>query len=231
MITFKQYIAEIDMIDGKEYSTHDSDNMASEHDHRLKSERKKGALESYKPFQSSFSNRDFELLEHTKGNELTIVLVHKKTGDAAITLMLENTKTVVNGESFNFWSTDVLSGLKKYQGQGLSPLIYQAVINTGRYVVGSSHEQTEGGAKTWTKILKIIDEPVYVLAKADYAIANVPAAKDIKSSAKFVLLKGNIETLKSIAYDTYHNRFMVIPKGLEQNVVKTAIDATGTETL
>ena len=229
MITFKQYLSEIDMIDGKEYTTHDSDNRASEHDHKIK---KANAAEfGYKPFESSFSNRDYELLEHTERNELTIILVHKKTRDAAITLMLEKTTIKLNGKNFTFWSTDVLSGLKKYQGQGLAPLIYQAVINSGRYVIGSSHEQTEGGAKTWTKLLKVIDEPVYVAAMTDYAIANVPAAKELKMNKGFVLLKGKLDELKGIAYDSYQTRFIVIPANLEKDTTSSAIDATGTKLL
>ena len=227
--TFKDFLAEIDMIDGEDYSKHDSDNRASEHDHKIK---KSNAIElGYKPFESNFSNRDYELLEHTKGSELTIILVHKKTRDAAVTLMLEQTTLKINGKNFTFWSTDVLSGLKKYQGQGLAPLLYQAVINSNRYVIGSSHEQTEGGAKTWTKLLKVIDAPVYVATMIDYAIANVPAAKELKMSKGYVLLKGKINELAGIAYDSYQNRFIVIPTDLEKDAASSAIDATGTKLL
>ena len=227
--TFKDFLAEIDMIDGEEYSKHDSDNRASEHDHKIK---KSNALElGYKPFESSFFNRDYELFEHTKGNELTIILVHKKTRDAAVTLMLEKTTIKVNNKDFTFWSSDVLSSLKKYQGQGLPPLLYKAIINSGHYVIGSSHEQTEGGAKTWVKLLKVIDEPVYVAVMTNYAIANVPAAEKMKMNRGYILLKGKLDDLKSIAYDSYQNRFIVIPADLEKDAASSAIDATGTKLL
>ena len=227
--TFKKFLAEIDMIDGEEYSKHDSDNHASEHDHKIK---KSNAAEyGYKPFESSFSNRDYELFEHTKGNELTIILVHKKTKDAAVTLMLKKTTIKVNNKDFTFWSADVLSSLKKYQGQGLSPLLYKAIISSGHYVIGSSHEQTEGGAKTWIKLLKVIDEPVYVAVTTHYAIANVPAAEKMKVNKGYVLLKGKLDDLKDIAYDSYRNRFIVIPSGLEKDAVSSAIDAAGTKLL
>ncbi len=208
MITFKKYLAEIDMIDGKEYSNHDSDNRASEHDHKLK--KKNWAEFGYKKFESNFSSSEFELFEHMERGEFTLILVHKKTRDAAVTLMMEQVSIDLDGEKFTFWSTDVLSALKKYQGLGLSPIIYRELINSGRFIVGSSHEQTEGGAKTWTKVLRIIDQPIYVVAE--------------HKPRQFVLLKGKLEALKKAAYDSYNNRFMIIPDELGKHVVSKAID-------
>lgn len=229
--TFKQFLEDIDIFSADDYSTHDSDNSASEHDDEIKAELKQKVVDSkYKPFDAPFNNKEFELLQHVRGKETTIVLLNKKTKDAAVTLRLEPVSINLFGKKFTYQATELLSALKKYQGQGLAPLVYQAVMHSGKFAVGSSYEQTEGGAKTWTKTLKVVDTPIYVVVPTSYAISNVPAAKGLKDEEVFVLLKGDISVLKKIAYDSYYNRFMVIPATLHQSVTKQAIDATGTKT-
>lgn len=208
--TFKQFLEDIDMIDGEEFSKYDSDNHASEHDHEIKKELKKGVADKFKPFEAPFTNRDFELHHQVKGDKLIVVLLHKKTKDAAVTLTLQKREVNLHGSRVTYWATEVLAGLLKYQGQGLAPLVYQAIIRSHRYVVGSSNEQTEGGAKTWVKILRIIDEPVFV---ADCAFDD-----------EYRLVKGELPDLKKLAYSKPENFYLVIPTWLAKGAVSKAID-------
>lgn len=229
MKTFKQFLEDIDIIDDHDYSSDDSDNTTANFDHEVKQQKKAKGLDGrFKPLAGNFSNTDFEILHFVDGKEDTIVLVHKKKKDVAVSIRLvKNTETVF-GKPFHFHGAELLSSAKEYRRQGLTVLLYQAIANSGQYTLASSTEQTEGGVKTWAKLLKVVDtDMIFALTTVEYARAHYDSGEDAPESRgqKFVLIKGDRTKLSKAAYDSSPHRLLIIPPGLNAAFVKQAIEA------
>lgn len=229
--TFKQFLEMIDVVSSDAYGEYDSDSDAANHDYEVKQQKKSKALDGkFKAFPGSFSNKDFEILHFVQGKEDTVVLVHKKKRDVAVSIRLADNKMNLFNEPFEFWSSELLSSAKEYRGQGLAVLLYQAIAKSGKYILASSSEQTAGGVKTWAKLLKVVEPDwVYAAVTLPYAKGTYESGKHLKMTKtrgeNFVLIKGNLTELRRAAYDSSPHRLLIIPSNLATEFTKQTIEA------
>lgn len=209
MITFKQFIAEIDYDDS--VLTKAASHSASQY--KLDGEWKKLSLKQQLDSHFELYWKGYPQSEHFK-----IAVYDPKAKITAVVVELKTTSLKLPGGTLTGMISTNLFSNETYRGKGLPFLAYSSLINNGQVLV-SSHEQTSGSRKLWEKLVQANLGEVFVVA--EYADARWYMGKEPERFKQYigklerVLLSGPLELLNDAAYGTSDTCWIILPKNLD----------------
>jgi hypothetical protein len=206
MITFKQFIAEIDH-DDEVYSKEASDYVMGF-----------GVDDSWEPLLTLDGN---QVLWKQVFKEYRVVMVDKASGKPMMRLELRTKTVKVPGGTLTGVITDSLSSKKEFRGQGLALKIYDALLKHGQ-VLFSSNSQTTGSRKLWEQLVQKHLDHTFVLAEEAAARWYIKQFADDELSAMNVLLTGPYKAMNDEAYASSETRWVIVPGNVE-NLKNAAI--------
>ena len=196
MITFKQFIAEIDHDD--EHMTKRAANAAIE---RIK-------LNGYETLPK-VSIPGYELLWKEDGPK-SYRLALTKNGKAVIVMDLVKHSIRVPGGEITGVSSEGIYSSADYRGKGLALKMYEGLIAAGQPLFSSMY-QTSGSRKIWETLAE--QHQAFVVAPDAEARWYIRKHPDYEhTNAHTVLLTGAFDRLKDEAYASRDNRWLILPR-------------------
>ena len=195
MITFKQFIAEIDY-DDEVYSKQASDHVMNF-----------DVDDSWEPLMKIDGN---PIVWKRVAMEYRVLMLDRVSNKSMLRLELREKTVKVPGGVLIGIVTDSISSKKEYRGQGHALRIYEALIDNGQ-VLFSSNAQTTGSRKLWEQLVKRKFEQAFVLAEGAAARWYIRRFGDEKLKATDVLLKGSYEQMNDEAYADSETRWVIVP--------------------
>jgi hypothetical protein len=217
MITFKQFIAEIDH-DDSVYNKTASDWIAS----GLPIDASWKKL----PTEFEFSAPGFELRwkganpTAANANNFKLMLVDLKKEQTAVVIELKSKVAKVPGGVLHGVITDSLSARAEYRGSGLVLKVYEALVKNGQ-VLFSSTVQTTGSRKLWENLVRSGVGEAFVLAEeaaARWYINREPGYEF--ESALRVLLTGDFGAMNDEAYASSETCWVIVPHDVDIKDIK-----------
>ena len=197
MITFKQFITEID------------------HDDTVFSKRASQAKTDF-PIDNTW-----EPLTEIEGHsvvwrqvvkEYRVAMLDKKTQPMFL-LELMVKKVKVSGGTLTGVVTSTLSSKEEYRGKGYAIKIYEALTQHGQ-VLFSSNSQTTGSRLLWEKLVKNNLSHAFVLASDAAAKWYTRKFAEDKIRLPNVLLTGTFDRMNDAAYESAETRWLILPSNI-----------------
>lgn len=230
-LTFRRFLEDI-MVGDAVFDPEESDMTAQQHDSSVKSQllKQKNKLNNDGTWRKSnikFPIPGFEVVfSKTKS---TIALLDRRDlskeklpagfgnlpkdkNRVAVAVKVAPRVVKVPGATVKGVSTDLLSARKEYQGGGLAPKFYAALVRGGQTLF-SSDNQTEGGMRTWQKVVKELgqDCEVFVYVPASEVGGTFynygPKASDRSMHELFKLIVGKEPATRRELEDFIGNEF------------------------
>lgn len=198
MITFKQFIAEIDHDDSV------YDKKASDFVMNFKVD------DTWEPLMTL---DEHPVVWKQVAKEYRVIMLNKDSREPMFRLELLVKTVKVPGGTLTGVVTDSLSSKEAYRGQGYALKIYQALVQHGQ-VLFSSNSQTTGSRKLWEQLIKNNLEHAFVLAEEAAARWYIRKFGDDEIQSLNVLLTGSFERMNDEAYASSETRWLLLPSDI-----------------
>jgi hypothetical protein len=202
MITFKQFLSEIDHND-EVYKKASSDWIA-----------KQPLGDSWEPL---LKLDDFDVMWKPYGKGFKVAAVEPGSKEVAVLLELKEKIASVPSGKLHGVVVDALSSQSKFRGQDLALKIYEALVEHGQ-VLFSSNSQTTGSRRLWEDLVNGNSGVPFVLAE-DAAARWYKNKDDTYPTPAYptvpnVLLTGPLEAMNDEAYASSETRWVMLPHDL-----------------
>ena len=202
MITFKQFLLEIDFDDGS----------MAKHASHISAEVNVNDPE-WKPLPLKLGIPGFSCKWRHYGKDFKIIVIDDKKNVSAVLLQVVTQQmSVPNGKLIGV-ETLSLTSRNEYRGKGLPLALYSGMVKNGQ-VLFSSTAQTTGSRKLWENLTRSGVGEVFVGARDNAADwYNDRYGKGPLKTIN-VLLTGDMDRLEDEAYASSETRWVIVPKNL-----------------
>ena len=208
MITFKQFVAEIDH-DDSVYSKRASDHML------------RTMQQVDDTWKLLLKIDDNPVVWKKVAGDYKLVMLEKDTLRPMFRLVLNEMRVKVPGGNLTGVMAWSLSSKEQFRGQGYAYKMYEALVKHGQ-VLFSSTSQTSGSMKLWQQLVQSgVGEP-FVLAEGVAARWYTNQYKQHDGAGK-VLLTGNFDRMDNEAYASHETRWLIVPHDIAGQFKKKAI--------
>jgi hypothetical protein len=210
MITFKQFLAEIDHDD--EVYNKDASNASTV---------RTVVDKTWADLPVKIEGYEAKWRHSLSGGRYEIALT--ENGSTVMFLELRGKTAKVPGGTLVGVVTESLSSKEEARGKGLAVKLYGALVKEGQ-VLFSSNAQTTGSRKLWEQLVAQHESVTFVLAQESAARWYINRAKEYEHrEAANVLLTGPMNKLNDEAYASEETRWVIVPDGVD-TLKKEAIE-------